>query len=114
MNCYRYVAGALLGASFVAALTGCGAPGHVEEKTIEVKENSGLERAKGLLNNYAKGQPLGSETTSFPGIVEEVHRADPTRAAILEKGFADLQKPKANTVAKAKDILKQLEPRPNG
>lgn len=101
--------GAVLGAS-----VGCGPAGTVKEQTIEVKQNSSLEQAKQLLTNYSKGQPVGSEATSFNNIVDEVRKADPTRADILAKGFAELQKPKANTAAIAKDTLKQLEPRPNG
>ena len=50
----------------------------------------------------------------FPNLVEGVRKTDPARADILEKGFAELQKPKANTAAKAKEILKALEPKPNG
>jgi hypothetical protein len=93
---------------------GCGPPGRVEERTIEVKPNTELEQAKQYLKNYANGQPLGSEVTSFTHIVESVRRDDPTRAEILEKGFAELQKPGVNIAAKAKEILKQLEPRPTG
>jgi hypothetical protein len=112
MTSFRFAA--LLGAALALAPVGCGPVGKVEQQDIEVKPNSGLEQAKALLGNYAKGQPLGSEVTSFPNIVEEVRKADPTRADILEKGFAELQKPKVNVAAKAKDLLKQLEPRPNG
>jgi len=108
----RLVVAALTAA--LGAFAGCGPTGKVKEETIEVKQNSSLEQAKQLLNNYSKGQPVGSEATSFNGIVDEVRKADPTRADILAKGFTELQKPKANTVAIAKDTLKQLEPRPNG
>lgn len=111
---YRFVATAALFAALVGVCVGCGPPGRVQEQTIEVKPQADLEQAKQYLNNYAKGQPLGSEVTSFPGIVERVRASDPTRGEILEKGFADLQKPKANTTAKAKEILAQLAPRPNG
>ena len=111
MTSYRYAGAALLAA---VTLTGCGPTGRVDEQTIEVKQNGALEQAKQILGNYAKGQPLGSEATSFAHIVEEVRKVDPTRADILERGFADLQKPKANTAAKAREVLKQLEPRPNG
>jgi hypothetical protein len=109
----RYIAASLLAVP-LAALIGCGPTGRVKEETIEVKQDTALEQARTLLNNYAKGQPLGSEVTSFPGLVEQVRKADPTRGEILDKGFTELQKPKVNTAAKAKDILKQLAPRPNG
>jgi len=86
---------------------GCG-PGKVQEKTYEVKQVSALDQAKGILENYAKGQPMGSEAASFPQLVEEVRKTDPEKAKILEKGFADLQKSKSNVPGKAKAILKQL------
>lgn len=96
------------------AAPGCGPPGKVKEEVIEVKENTGLEQARQILNNYAKGQPLGSEVTSFDNIVARVRETDPFSADILQKGFADLQKPKTDTKAKAKEILKALEPKAYG
>lgn len=97
------------------ALIGCGQGGRVKEEAIEVKQDSGLARAKALLEKYANGQPLGSEAASFPNLVEEVRKTDPDRATVLEKGFADLQQAKspAAVKSKAKDLLKQMEPRPN-
>ena len=93
------------------AAPGCGPPGRVNEESIEVKPNSGLDEAKQLLNKYAKGQPLGSEVTSFDNLVARVRETDPQRADILAKGFADLQKPKVDTRAKAKELLKAIEPK---
>lgn len=94
----------------VLALAGCGESGRVKEESIEVAQNTPLDQAKKLLENYAKGQAIGSESTSFAGLVEGVRKTDAERADILEKGFADLQKPKANTVAKAKELLQKLAP----
>jgi hypothetical protein len=112
MTTVRTAALALLMGAFAAA--GCGPTGKVKEETIEVKENTGLEQAKQYLNNYAKGQALGSEVTSFDFVVKKVRETDPARADILEKGFADLQKPKTDTKAKAKEILKAIEPKMTG
>ena len=94
---------------FTAAFVGCGDE-RTREKSIEVQQNSALEQAKTLLEGYAKGKPVGSEATSFAKIVEELRKDDKERADILEKGFAELQKPKANTAAKAKEILAKLAP----
>jgi hypothetical protein len=92
-----------------ATLAGCGPPGRIKEETIEVKEDTPLNEAKKLLGNYAKGQPLGSEVTSYQYLVTEVRKTDAPRADVLEKGFADLQKTsKAGVPAKAKDILARL------
>jgi hypothetical protein len=75
---------------------------------IEVQPQSGLERAKVILNDYAQGMPLGSEAMMFPEIVDEVRKTDAKKAAILEKGFADLQRAPGNRSAKASELLKQL------
>lgn len=104
-------AAALVPLACAFATIGCGPPGRVKEEVIEVKENSALDQAKQLLNNYAKGQALGSEATSFEYIVNKVRETDPPRADILQKGFTDLQKPKADIKAKAKEILKAIEPK---
>ena len=85
-------------------LWGCGSGG----PPVEVKPQSGLERAKVILNDYAQGAPMGSEAMTFPEIVEEVRQTDPPKAAILEKGFADLKRSPANLRAKARALLKQL------
>jgi hypothetical protein len=82
---------------------GCGG-----EPPIEVQPQSGLERAKVILNDYVQGAPLGSEAMMFPEIVEEVRQTDPQKAAILEKGFADLQRAPGNRSAQASALLKQL------
>lgn len=94
-----------------AGLAGCGPPGKVKEETIEVKPVESLERAKSVLQNYARGQPLGSEVTDFPALVEDVKRTDAERGAILEQGFAELQKKGVNTAAKAKELLGKLAPK---
>src|SRR5215831_17800788 len=97
-----------VGMIFVAllGLWGCGRGG--KGPPVEVKPQSGLERAKVILNDYAQGAPMGSEVETFPEIVEEVRRTDPQKAAILEKGFADLKRSPDNRRAKARELLKQL------
>jgi hypothetical protein len=95
-----------------AVLAGCGPSGRIKEETIEVKEDSPLNEAKKLLENYSKGQALGSEVTSYQYLVTEVRKTDAPRADVLERGFADLQKTsKAGVPAKAKEILAKLAPR---
>ena len=95
-----------VGIIFVAllGLGGCGK----DPPPVEVKPQSGLERAKVILNDYAQGAPMGSEAETFQEIVEEVRQADPQKAAILEKGFADLKRSPGNLKAKARELLKQL------
>ena len=93
---------------FVAllGLWGCGRGGKGSQ--AEVKPQSGLDRAKVILNDYAQGAPMGSEAMTFAEIVEEVRKTDPQKATILEKGFADLKRSPANRSAKARELLKQL------
>ena len=74
----------------------------------EVQPQSGLERAKVILNDYAKGVPMGSEAMAFDEIVADVRKTDPQKATILEKGFADLKRSPNNRSAKAKELLKKL------
>ena len=87
-------------------LWGCGLGGKGPEP--EVRPQGGLERAKGILNDYAHGAPMGSEAETFQEIVEDVRKTDPQKAAILEKGFADLKRSPGNRSAKARELLKQL------
>jgi O-phosphoseryl-tRNA(Cys) synthetase len=103
----------LCGGLFAAAVgfTGCGPPGKVHEEEVEVKEQKALERARQILQTYAKGQQPGSEVTSFPELVEEVKKEDAERGRILEEGLSELQRAKGNTAAKAKELLKKLAPR---
>ena len=90
------------------ALLGLWGCGGAKGPQAEVKPQSGLERAKVILNDYAQGVPMGSEAETFQEIVEEVRQTDPQKAAILEKGFADLKRSPGNLKAKARELLKQL------
>ena len=86
------------------ALCGCG----INSPPVEIQPQSGLERAKGILNDYANGAPLGSEGAMYEEIVAEVRQTDPQKATILEKGFADLKRSPQNRSATARALLKQL------
>jgi hypothetical protein len=85
-------------------LWGCGGGNNPPE----VQPQSGLERAKVILNDYAKGTRMGSEAMTFDEIVEEVRKTDPQKATILEKGFADLKRSPNDPSAKARELLKKL------
>ena len=85
------------------ALCGCG-----KEPPPQVQPQSGLERAKVILNDYASGAPFGSEAMTFAEIVAEVRQTDPQKATILEKGFADIERSPQNRSSKARALLKQL------
>jgi hypothetical protein len=51
---------------------------------------------------------MGSEAMTFEEIVAEVRQTDPQKAAILEKGFADLKRSPQNLRDKARALLRQL------
>ena len=94
-----------VGIVFMALLGLCGC---AKDLPVEVQPQSGLERAKVILNDYVQGAPLGSEAMTFQEIVEEVRQTDPQKATILEKGFADLKRSPQNLSGKARALLKQL------
>ena len=85
-------------------LAGCGSKGG---QVAETKPKDYVGEAKVILNDYAQGNPMGSEAMRFDEIIEELKKTDPKKAAVLEKGFADLKK-SPNKAAKAKELLKQL------
>ena len=85
-------------------LCGCGS----NSPPVEVQPQSGLERAKVILNDYASGVPLGSEAMAFEEIVAEVRKTDQEKATILEKGFADLKRSPQSLREKARALLRQL------
>jgi hypothetical protein len=104
---FCYVASAFI---LGAVLVGCSSG--VREETIEVKaSNDPLNAPRSILKRYADGQPLGSESTSFPKLVEDVRKIDPARADVLEKGLADIQKAGAGARPElAKTLLSKLQP----
>ncbi|MBX3400994.1 MAG: hypothetical protein KF873_19855 [Gemmataceae bacterium] len=85
---------------------GCG--GGPKEEMIPVKPIDPMAQVKSTLQNYAKGQPLGSEVTSYEYMVNELQKADPAKAEILKAGLDELQKVKGSPAAKAKELMKKL------
>lgn len=100
----------LVGLVVLPGTLGCGRS--VKEEAIEVKaSNDPLFEARAVLQRYAAGQPLSSEVTSFPYMVEQVRKVDPARAEVLEKGLAEIQKASpASRPARAKELLRKLQP----
>jgi hypothetical protein len=104
--CFEFLWSLVIGAWSLALLGLCGCGSN--PPPVEVQPQSGLERAKGILNDYASGVPLGSEGAMYEEIVAEVRQTDPQKATILEKGFADLKRSPQNLRDKARALLKQL------
>lgn len=103
MNSMRFI---LLGLAF---LLGAGCSGGVKEEQIQVKAaNDPIANAKTVLQRYADGQPLSSEVTSFPFLVEEVRKVDSAKADVLQTGLEDIQKSPQQAGAKARALLGKL------
>jgi hypothetical protein len=98
--------------TFALAVFLVGCSSGVREENIEVKaSNDPLNAPRSILQRYAEGQPLGSETTSFAKMVEDVRKVDPARADVLEKGLAEIQKADAGSrPALAKGLHQKLQP----
>jgi hypothetical protein len=106
----------LLAVALTAAvlLAGCGPDGKVKQEDITIPNDTPLKRATNLLESYAKGQPLGSEVSTYDKLVTELKAVDAQRGEILEKGLEELKKTKGPaTAAKAKEILAKLAPKMN-
>ncbi len=101
--------GVVAGLIGIVLLSGCGS-GTPKEEVIHIKPaGDPVAPACAVLQRYADGQPLASEVTSFPGLVEDLRKADPAKAEILEKGLADIQKLSPGAcAAKARELLTKL------
>jgi len=101
----------VVGLAMAVTTLGCGPS--VKQEQIEIKvssANNPLTQATSLLQRYADGQPLTSEATSFPAMVEDVRKTDPAKADILKVGLDEIQKASpAARPAKAKEILGKLQ-----
>lgn len=98
---FRLFQCALLG---LMALAGCGGP---KEESIPIKIDPMIQ-VTSTLQSYAKGQPLGSEVTSYEYMVNEVRKVDAAKADVLKAGLDEIQKVKGSPAAKAKELLKKL------
>jgi len=96
-------------AAVALAAAGCGSG--VREEQIEIKQsNDPLFLPRSALQHYADGQPLSSEVSGFPKMVEDVRKVDPLRADILEKGLAAIQEASPDArPALAKKLLTKLQ-----
>jgi hypothetical protein len=97
----------LAGLALAGLAVGCGGGG-VKEKTVVVKNTDIMQQVQGTLQNYARGQPLASEVTSYDYMIEEVRKIDPAKADILKAGLDDLKKTRGSPAPKAKALLKKL------
>jgi len=92
-------------------LVGCQPTGVAPKQIVVKASNDPLHEPRQILQRYAQGQPLASEVSSFPAMVENVRKSDPARADLLQQGLEEIQKAGgAARVAKAKELLDKLKP----
>jgi len=105
----------VVGAMLAVTTFGCGPSGSQKPMDIKVPaQNDALAQPISLLERYAAGQPMTSEVTSFPAMVEALRKTDSAKADILQAGLDELQKaPPGARPAKAKEILGKLKPAAN-
>jgi hypothetical protein len=94
----------------IVILLACGCSNKPQEKVILIGADP-LANARNVVQRYAEGQPVASEATSFPKVVEDLRKVDPERADILEKGLNQIQANPAARVSIAKELLPKLQPR---
>jgi len=99
-----YIASLVVG--LAAGAGGCSQQ-TVKPMKIEIKVDP-MVQVTNTLQGYAKGQNLGSEVTGYDSMVSNVKAANPDKAAILEKGLAEIKKPGADVKGKAKALLSEL------
>lgn len=91
------------------AIPGCGG---VREEQIQIRTSDDpLTFPRSLLERYAKGEPLGSESTGFAKLAEDVKKVDKGRGEILEAGFKRLTEANPEERAGiATSLLEQIQP----
>lgn len=104
------VAVSLLSACFAAL--GCGDPDK-PVRQYKLKDAPGpLDEVRALLERYAGGQPVGSESVNFEALVARVRETDPERAAVVGEGLAAIAKSPSQTATRAKGLLEKLKYEP--
>lgn len=93
---------------------GCSDPGKpVRQYTLQDGPGP-LDEVRALLERYAAGQPVGSESVNFEPLVARVRETDPERAAVIEEGMAAIAKSPTQAAARARGLLEKLKPEPPG
>lgn len=91
----------------VVILSGCGPQG-VKKETIEIKPVDPMQEVKQILQNYANGQPVTSEASDFPRLIENAKKADPVKGELIEKTLNEIQRAPADAKSKAQALLGKL------
>jgi hypothetical protein len=95
--------GGLVAFIIMAACMVTGCSGGVRDRELPFTPDPVAE-AKALLNLYASGQPVGSESMMFDDLVTRVSAVDQAKAAELRTFFDDLAARRGPDKAKAKAL----------
>jgi hypothetical protein len=108
------IRGKLIGPSacLLLAVVALGCQGGVEEQVYELQENAALKEARGILERYAAGQPLGSESAGFEPLVARVREKHPQEADVLQQAFSEIKAQPASRASIAKKALEKLPAEP--
>lgn len=79
-----------------------------QEKSYSIPMTPPIDQAKQLLQQYANGNPVGSEATGFQGLVADVRKTDSAKADILEKALQEIEKNPRSAASVAKGVLPKL------
>lgn len=92
---------------------GCG-DGKAPVKTYTIaKPTDPLEEVRALLTRYADGQPVGSEVTTYEGLVAQVREQDGDRADVLDEGLKAIAANPRSAAAQARRLLDKLGAAPS-
>lgn len=92
--------------------TGCGDAEKPVKRYVLTNAPVPLDEVRSLLQWYAEGKPVGSESVNFERLVTRVRETDPQRAPVVEEGLAAIVKSPATAASQARRLLKKLEPMP--
>jgi hypothetical protein len=81
-----------VGIAFVGIMATAGCSSGYREKVVVAKEVAAVERARQMLEQYAAGQPVGSDFMGFPSLKEELEKNSPEQAAPLSEVFTAIEK----------------------
>lgn len=101
----------VLGVVLLTAASGCTRTSQ-QERIIPLKASASIDRARSLLENYAKGAPVTSEAEGFKPLVDGVRQEDPATADILAEAFQKIRETPAARAQIAKKALEKLPAAP--
>lgn len=88
---------------------GCGGNGGRPKRTYSRTDaRNPIAEAKFILEGYVAGRGDDSDQMLVPGIVAAAREADPAKADVIERGFADIKARPAAAATIAKKVLDLL------